>query len=1226
MISEPKFRELINMSEGQTLDFKSEPYRLDNDYFKSEFIKDILAMANTPREGSSFIIVGILRNDDGSKELLGVQTHPDDSDLQNIMNRARIEPPTQLFEYYTIMVDGKSYGVIEIKINRTGPFYPNQKFGIIQERQLYYRKGSKNHEAISSVEREEITRWFYQMDPPMMKNNAPTDYSLLNWGAFCSACHEFERDRYYLYLVGPDMGNYKEYLPNLLRVPLNIILDFDQDTYQEGGLYDLINSDLSKQTSVHLVADDNYMTFIPEQASYWYPVKGLANDQNSIELDWRTWNRRYAQKLQRFIDEIARASSGRPVTLICFWYAPEYVREVCACLDRAFGDAADYVFAFKGVDRMIDLSSQYNGTTVDISLDNILYGIQENISPPVMGPPDQISIPAFDGSFKPIEPSDLQWLLEDMEILHSSIENTSPINQVVGRDFLRGYTISWGDLNNHYDADRDITPQLKKLIEKDLEGRNTTRINLFHYPGAGGTSVAFRIGWDLRRIYPVVFLNRIVPGITVGRLRMIYKITGQSILVIIEGNKTIPDKQDQLYSETKAEQIPVVFFSVLRRFGADGTSERSKYMREYLSPAECGRFVMIFAREVPGKKALLSKIIDQGNHQQKTPFYIALATFEKDFVGVAKYIKTRLEDATSSQRELIMFIAMAYYYGHRSVLPQIFVSHLKLPENRQVRLEMYLKPQQLELFVKDDRGSWRPAHHIIAEETIKYILDGQSNNPTLWRYNLSAWAKQFISICRGNVLIPSDDLLDLVRRVFILRDEFEVYGSNTYESSYSKIIDDILPEEGKLSIFKELTDVFPEEAHFWGHLGRFFSKTIRDYKKAVEALDRAIYLSPKDSVLWHMKGMCYRRMADDLMKYTEREAMTDEKHQELVYYVQEAQKSFDEARRLNPRTEHPYVSPIQLLVDTVEFGYKMSKLRTHSEFLVSPQSQWYRELLDEAETLLEQVEGIKEGDRRSDYVMSCESMLQEVYDNYKMALEGWQNLLDRRNVFAPPIRRQITRAYFARSGRRWSRLNPSEIERIVDLMEQNMLEEPNLATNIRIWFQAIRFSGRQDIDNAIEKLTRWKAIGGSLDSYFYTCILHVLKAIDGSLRARDIAQGLINELGEKASNYPNRTRSYEWFGHGKGLARLVNYSDLGEWNDKENFYENNHLLTEVEGKIVDIHNPGAGQIMVTSCALKAFFVPAVANVYKDRDENRRVKFLLGFSYDGLRAWQVKVVD
>ena len=46
-MTENEFRQLIARSEGETLDFKEAGYDLKNS--RNKFIKDVLAMANTPR-------------------------------------------------------------------------------------------------------------------------------------------------------------------------------------------------------------------------------------------------------------------------------------------------------------------------------------------------------------------------------------------------------------------------------------------------------------------------------------------------------------------------------------------------------------------------------------------------------------------------------------------------------------------------------------------------------------------------------------------------------------------------------------------------------------------------------------------------------------------------------------------------------------------------------------------------------------------------------------------------------------------------------------------------------------------------------------------------------------------------------------------------------------------------------------------------------------------------
>ncbi len=56
MINEDKLRELLRQQESQTLDFKRDAYLFDSPDSNSKFVKDILAMANTPRDEAALFI------------------------------------------------------------------------------------------------------------------------------------------------------------------------------------------------------------------------------------------------------------------------------------------------------------------------------------------------------------------------------------------------------------------------------------------------------------------------------------------------------------------------------------------------------------------------------------------------------------------------------------------------------------------------------------------------------------------------------------------------------------------------------------------------------------------------------------------------------------------------------------------------------------------------------------------------------------------------------------------------------------------------------------------------------------------------------------------------------------------------------------------------------------------------------------------------------------------
>ena len=76
--------------------------------------------------------------------------------------------------------------------------------------------------------------------------------------------------------------------------------------------------------------------------------------------------------------------------------------------------------------------------------------------------------------------------------------------------------------------------------------------------------------------------------------------------------------------------------------------------------------------------------------------------------------------------------------------------------------------------------------------------------------------------------------------------------------------------------------------------------------------------------------------------------------------------------------------------------------------------------------------------------------------------------------------------------------------------------------------------------------------------------------------------------------------------------------------DGQRFWENPQYLSRVQGRIARMSGPQSGRMKIEG-GLYAFFVPARGDYSAGRSENKLVDFFLGFSYDGLRAWEVKDV-
>lgn len=81
MTTEQQFLDLLSRPEGDTLDFKMTTYDLSSNDSKLNLIKDVLCMANTPRDETSYLILGVKKYPDGKFDCIGLATHLDDADL-----------------------------------------------------------------------------------------------------------------------------------------------------------------------------------------------------------------------------------------------------------------------------------------------------------------------------------------------------------------------------------------------------------------------------------------------------------------------------------------------------------------------------------------------------------------------------------------------------------------------------------------------------------------------------------------------------------------------------------------------------------------------------------------------------------------------------------------------------------------------------------------------------------------------------------------------------------------------------------------------------------------------------------------------------------------------------------------------------------------------------------------------------------------------------------------
>jgi len=757
-------------------------------------------------------------------------------------------------------------------------------------------------------------------------------------------------------------------------------------------------------------------------------------------------------------------------------------------------------------------------------------------------------------------------------------------------------------------------------VEDDLRRRQTVRINLYHSPGSGGTTLGRRIAWDLRGKFPVSTLKRCAARDTADRIAKVAALTESSVLVVVDGGQHSARDIDDLYDALRAAQTPAVVLQILRRFRPQQMGNRQFWLDASLTAAEADRFRDAYTTAAPDRRGALARLARGKNDGQRNAFFFGLTAFGQNFRGLSSHVQNRISGLTDEQRRVLGYIAIAHYYGQQSVPAHAFVTLLGLPQSRSLDFGAIFdtdSEKALELLVESHRREWRTSHQLVALEIMQQLLSPENGqeDEKVWRQSLSRWGRDFASFCQQGDHPKSDRLLELVRRVFIYRDNVEVLGTErAAQQQFAHLVEEIPSSHGQIEILTHLTGCFPLEAHFYAHLGRLFSRN-DETERALVCIDSALSIQPGDHVLHHMRGMILRENM---------RARANEPVDVLIDIAKKATESFEEARLLRPDQEHGYISEVQMLIYLVDQAGS-NRRAVVRDVLTRPQADpFLKRSLERAEDLLDRVHHLYVGEAPSRYVLECRARLQTFYGDYQTALQAWDSLLSRPEVAKPPVRRQIVWTLLRRHDSAWNKLSNREIDRIRSLLEDNLEEDNRDSTSLRLWLRTIRQSRvPPSLDSIIEKVSYWKVNTGTLDAAYYLYVLHTLRALGGSIQGMADAERALEECRTLARFRRDRTRSYEWIGPGEGIGALVHQSRLGDW--AEDFWGSAEILARVNGRIRSIDGPQKG-IVELSGGVTAFFVPAKAGFHGSRDDNLSVDCYLGFSYDGPRAWEVRQAD
>ena len=1201
---------LLERPEGETLDFKAIGYDLSESKKRRDFAKDLASLANTPREGNAYIVLGVKQLPHGELNFWGIETNVDDAQLQSVASD--FLEPTPRFTYEVVQHKGVDLGLITVHLGQETPAVAKKTIdsGFVKET-IYFRRGSKN-DAASTLEQGRIWDWFHGKGV----KNIPTNPYIVEpaWTRYLTEVSNLSPVARHILVTDARLQGEVNNLSGIGTGPWAFTFDFDTRGDKD-GLLASVKDKLEQHRAVHIrVKGDQPTSRSPEFTTTWYFVRGLEGRSDSLTEDHiRHWRRAYRQALTHECELLAREMTPNTVYVTILWHDGEFnehLKELFNCLDESLHDSFRPVFVTETPEICKHLADDFDGKIIEMSFSQFALGVQQLIRESQLTHPGTVMLPSSSGVAIPLEPQIANWIAEEIEIVPLEVPSGGEDDV---ETFLRGGIASWADLDRNIDARRDIQNRLTEAVRRDLLDRRTTRFNLYHRPGAGGTTVVRRVAWELHDEFPSGLLQRTNPLETAGRIARIYEETAQPVLLIADGADIAESELDELAEHLGGQQIPVVLLQARRRIEAHQQRPRAFDLNSELSPREVSRFVSTLSRDIPDRATAINQFSNKQNQVLHIPVYFALTAYEGEFRALPEFVSSRIEGLNDDQKKVLVFAAIALRYGQSSLPASALKVIFGLTTHAPINVPSLLPPITGELFVETAPGTWRIGHSLVADELLKQMLT-VGVDPRTWLYQLADWGVKFIRFCRGDLPIASDAMLDLIRSVFVKRDDRDVLGQEqSVQRRFSHFIEDIPIIESRIRVLEALVESYPGEHHFWAHLARFYALEYKDFPRALEAADHAVQLSDSDSIVYHMRGMVRRYQLTELLRNNS--AVDD-----LVLVAEKASSDFKHSRSLNPENEHGYIAEAQMLLDLLEYVSRRSD--SLFQFLSRRNIHPYLlQALDHVEYLLAHVKRDREGVESSQYERRASARVRKLYGDYSGAIQRLDSLLSRSGVYQPPIRRQLAWIYLSRAEGDWSQVPKRQLERVVNLLVANLKEEQRGDQNIKMWMQASRFvASPPTVADVFEQVQYWRTGPMSVDAIYYAYVLNALMTMDGTPLARQRYEKYLEECRERTSFRRNRHRSYEWLGKGRNIACLVHQSHLGDWDHGRDFWKNPGPLKRIQGRVARINGPQAGYIEFEG-GLQAFFVPARSGLSLG-SENTPVLAFLGFTYNGPRAWDI----
>ena len=763
------------------------------------------------------------------------------------------------------------------------------------------------------------------------------------------------------------------FLSKLTNVPWLRVFDYDPNSRETGLLVTIESQIKEKRNFTISTANDPFQT-LSEQATDWFFTLGFSDKPDTLSqkqpYQWYCKNKDIMEQQSK---EIASFCSCRylPVFTI-LWY--NICEDDTLCLDWFLSALLPYFavnpvckillcieetsFEQCGISQLVR-KYQLDSAVLKVSLSYICDWLSNATIAKSLPQSSGIRLPKAvneddTSGFAEIS-EELLWIQQYIELLplRNMADSEGTEQKAIGKDFVKGGTVTWLDLVHRKAIERKDQKMLFDHLVKNLKSdvKQIVSFKIFHSPGGGGTTFARQLLWYLHTEAPCgVVLTHPTFSIAsvLERVQLLYEKCQLPILLLVEG---VSDYEVQQFYESCKHFVVILHVQRYnynipkKRFDPD--AQQFYYLPENLTKKEADKLVDLLSEFAPEKKKALMNLAKDVNIEDKFLFEFGLTAFNLEFKGVQNFVDGHLElnhqsyssvKDLSSWQQVVAYLSLVLYYGQGSLPREVF-NHLlnKNPFSGVAFGDLGFSGQK---FVVEFNRQWKINYYAVAKEILEQILSITSSGSLFTKGDRLSKAAQpnlhelvimFIGMLKEAMgKNNSEHILKQLSNVILRRDYKELDDGDTFEKRhYSRLLEDVGSDENRIEILHCLTDAFPFNYEFHAHKGRMLNMMSR-FDEAETSLQTALKLRINERLnkrqewpdnvrgrLHHMFGFACRKRAIYELYESERRQPNLSKVMEII---KTAVKHFNEGRRYAIyNRSYGYIGEVRVRLLLVEF-------------------------------------------------------------------------------------------------------------------------------------------------------------------------------------------------------------------------------------------------------------------------------------------------------------------